>query len=145
MKTILFLTLVSFLAFAEPTLAADLREERLVLEPLRSKASVVIDTTQLSARALTDKLRGLFGTDNAFTLALFSFGFKHGAPAQREPVGAHGHFQRHRGDCRRTLWRHAVFCRREPDTAQRVCRARECEQQRASLVSRPSTGGSSVH
>jgi RNase adapter protein RapZ len=70
----------------EPTLAADLREERLVLEPLRSKASVVIDTTQLSARALTDKLRGLFGTDNAFTLALFSFGFKHGAPRDADLV-----------------------------------------------------------
>jgi RNase adapter protein RapZ len=70
----------------EPTLAADLREERLVLEPLRSRASVVIDTTQLSARALTDKLRGLFGTDNAFTLALFSFGFKHGAPRDADLV-----------------------------------------------------------
>lgn len=70
----------------EPTLAADLREERLVLESLRSKASVVIDTTQLSARALTDKLRGLFGTDNAFTLALFSFGFKHGAPRDADLV-----------------------------------------------------------
>jgi RNase adapter protein RapZ len=70
----------------EPTLAADLREERLVLERLRSRASVVIDTTQLSARALTDKLRGLFGTDNAFTLALFSFGFKHGAPRDADLV-----------------------------------------------------------
>jgi RNase adapter protein RapZ len=70
----------------EPTLAADLREERRVLELLRSKANVVIDTTQLSARALTDKLRGLFGTDNAFTLALFSFGFKHGAPRDADLV-----------------------------------------------------------
>jgi RNase adapter protein RapZ len=70
----------------EPTLAADLREERLVLEPLRSRAGVVIDTTQLSARALTDKLRGLFGTDSAFTLALFSFGFKHGAPRDADLV-----------------------------------------------------------
>ena len=49
-------------------------------------ASVVIDTTQRSARALTDKLRGLFGTDNAFTLALFSFGFKHGAPRDADLV-----------------------------------------------------------
>ena len=36
--------------------------------------------------ALTDKLRGLFGTDNAFTLALFSFGFKHGAPRDADLV-----------------------------------------------------------
>ena len=69
-----------------PTLESDLREERQVLERVRSRANVVIDSSHLSARGLIDKLRGLYGNEHAFNLALFSFGFKHGAPRDADLV-----------------------------------------------------------
>jgi RNase adapter protein RapZ len=70
----------------ESTLLGDLRAEREVLADLRSHADVVIDTSLLSAKALVAKLRGLFGQDQAFTLSLSSFGFKHGAPRDADLV-----------------------------------------------------------
>ncbi len=70
----------------EASLMDDLQAERLVLSDLKSHADVVIDTSLLSAKALTAKLRGLFGEQQAFTLSLSSFGFKHGAPRDADLV-----------------------------------------------------------
>ncbi len=71
----------------EPTLLGDLREERRVLENLRERADAVIDTSELSSRALIERLRGLFGgTSGGFHVTLFSFGFKHGAPTDADLV-----------------------------------------------------------
>lgn len=70
----------------EPTLAADLREERRVLQPLRGLADVVVDTTDLSPRSLGERVRALAGDGGGSTLRLFSFGFKHGAPRDADLV-----------------------------------------------------------
>jgi UPF0042 nucleotide-binding protein len=70
----------------EATLMADLREERRVLEPFREVADVVIDSTDLSPRALVSRLRELYGEGQTGTLRLFSFGFKHGAPRDADLV-----------------------------------------------------------
>jgi UPF0042 nucleotide-binding protein len=70
----------------EPTLLGDLREERRVLEGVRSRAETVIDTSSLSAKALVARLRGLYSVDTGFAVTLFSFGFKHGAPRDADLV-----------------------------------------------------------
>jgi RNase adapter protein RapZ len=71
----------------EPTLLGDLREERRVLEGLRERADSVIDTSNLKARDLIERLRNLFGDANQkFLVTLFSFGFKHGAPTDADLV-----------------------------------------------------------
>jgi UPF0042 nucleotide-binding protein len=70
----------------EPTLLGDLREERRVLEGVRMRAERLIDTSNLSAKALIARLRGLYGVDSGFAVTLFSFGFKHGAPRDADLV-----------------------------------------------------------
>jgi RNase adapter protein RapZ len=70
----------------EPTLLGDLREERRVLEDIRTRAETTIDTSSLSAKTLIERLRGLFGADAGFQVTLFSFGFKHGAPRDADLV-----------------------------------------------------------
>lgn len=71
---------------AEGTLVSDLAQERRVLEPLRSLADVVIDTTELSPRDLTQALWDRFGSDRGFTLRLVSFGYKRGLPTDVDLV-----------------------------------------------------------
>lgn len=71
----------------EPTLLGDLREERRVLTGLREKADIVIDTSSLKAKDLIERLRALFAASSQqFTLTLFSFGYKHGAPTDADLV-----------------------------------------------------------
>jgi RNase adapter protein RapZ len=68
------------------SLLGDIREERTVLEPFRAISSVVLDTSHYAAKDLVDELRKLFSSSAAFTLRLFSFGFKHGAPRDADLV-----------------------------------------------------------
>jgi RNase adapter protein RapZ len=71
----------------EPTLLGDLREERRVLEGMRERADTVIDTSNLKARELSERLRTLFAdSSSGFTLTLFSFGYKHGVPTDADLV-----------------------------------------------------------
>ncbi|MFN3266030.1 MAG: RNase adapter RapZ [Deinococcales bacterium] len=71
----------------EPTLLGDLREERRVLAGLREKADAVIDTSNLKAKDLVERLRVLFAASSQqFILTLFSFGYKHGAPTDADLV-----------------------------------------------------------
>ncbi len=71
----------------EPTLLGDLREERRVLEGLRERADAIIDTSNLKARDLIERLRALYaGNQAGFQVTLFSFGFKHGAPTDADLV-----------------------------------------------------------
>ncbi|ADV67822.1 RNase adapter RapZ [Deinococcus maricopensis] len=70
----------------EHSLMADFDRERALLAPLRALADVVIDTTDLDARAFTDRLRGLFDLQSSFDLRLISFGFKHAPPRDADLV-----------------------------------------------------------
>jgi RNase adapter protein RapZ len=71
----------------EPTLLGDLREERRVLTGLRERADTVIDTSHYKAKDLVERLRKLYGNSNqAFTLTMFSFGYKHGVPTDADLV-----------------------------------------------------------
>jgi len=71
----------------EGSVAAGVASERALLEPLRSRADLVIDTTGMSAAMLRERLADEFlPRKNAGRLALtfMSFGFKYGPP--REPA-----------------------------------------------------------
>jgi UPF0042 nucleotide-binding protein len=66
---------------------AAIREERRLLEPLRGRADVVIDTTDLSASRLrkivVDKMLPQ-ATRGRLAVEIQTFGFKHGAPGEAD-------------------------------------------------------------
>lgn len=77
------------LAAAHPTLADALAAERATLAPIRDRADAVIATDLLEPRALGAALLALAdGRPAAIrpALAVISFGFKHGIPAEAEWV-----------------------------------------------------------
>lgn len=59
-----------------------IKAERELLEPLRARAEVVIDTTRHSANDLQQVIRNQYGDDvrRAMTLTVVSFGFARGMP-----------------------------------------------------------------
>jgi UPF0042 nucleotide-binding protein len=58
--------------------------ERALLEELKGQADVILDTSDLNDHQLRDRLRELFGGDDAdaseLQTTLVSFGYKHGVP-----------------------------------------------------------------
>ncbi|CAM4065916.1 RNase adapter RapZ [Deinococcus marmoris] len=62
------------------TLMVDFARERELLAPLRSIADTVIDTTDLSAKELSERVLSLYRLERDFHLRLVSFGFKHSPP-----------------------------------------------------------------
>ena len=64
-------------------LADAVEAERIALDPLRSQADVVIDTSELNAHQLRDRVLEYFGdqeTGPRLQTRVLSFGFKHGLP-----------------------------------------------------------------
>lgn len=57
-----------------------IRRERERLEPIRRRATILLDTGDMSSHQFKEKLREIFGTPDSKrpTLRLVSFGFKHG-------------------------------------------------------------------
>lgn len=66
-------------------LSDDLEAERRSLEPLRSRADRIIDTTSLTAKDLQARMQHLSGGDG-FELRLVSFGYKRGVPTDVDAV-----------------------------------------------------------
>ncbi|THF88092.1 RNase adapter RapZ [Deinococcus sp. KSM4-11] len=62
------------------TLLVDFARERDLLAPMRGMADTVIDTTNLSAKELSERVLALLKLDHDFRLRLMSFGFKHSPP-----------------------------------------------------------------
>lgn len=65
-----------------------IRKERAILEDLKPKATIVIDTTKLTPRQLREKINQEFksSTDHGFRVELVSFGFKYGLPIDADIV-----------------------------------------------------------
>lgn len=63
------------------------RERRLLAE-IRATADIVVDTTRLSARQLTQRVANHFGneTTDKLKISLISFGFKNGVPVDADMV-----------------------------------------------------------
>lgn len=68
------------------TLMVDFARERELLSPLRSIADTVIDTTNMSAKELSERVLRLFRLEQDFHLRLMSFGFKHAPPRDVDMV-----------------------------------------------------------
>lgn len=68
------------------TLVAAIDEEARLLEPVKDKAELVVDTSQLNLHELRDIIRTyLLGRSSASLSLIFqSFGFKHGTPASTD-------------------------------------------------------------
>jgi UPF0042 nucleotide-binding protein len=64
----------------------EISQERQVLSALREKAHLVLDTSDLSPRALKEALARFLGEEKGFTLRLLSFGFKWGPPQEADLV-----------------------------------------------------------
>lgn len=62
--------------------------ERRLLADLRANADIVVDTTQLSARQLAQRIANHFGSDatDNLRIAIMSFGFKNGLPIDADMV-----------------------------------------------------------
>ncbi|MFD6354587.1 RNase adapter RapZ [Nocardia tengchongensis] len=73
---------------ADGTLTAGIAAERRRLDPIKTAADVVIDTTALSIHQLHRKLEEVYGGDAATVLQLTvqSFGFKYGVPLDADMV-----------------------------------------------------------
>jgi RNase adapter protein RapZ len=71
----------------EGSVAAGVAAERALLEPLRGRADLVIDTTGMSAATLREKIAAEFLPRNAvgrLSVTFMSFGFKHGPPREED-------------------------------------------------------------
>jgi UPF0042 nucleotide-binding protein len=70
----------------EGSVAAGVAAERALLEPLRGRADVVIDTTGMSAAALRERIADEFlpHKPGRLSVTFMSFGFKHGPPREED-------------------------------------------------------------
>lgn len=70
------------LAGSNGRLIDGIRKEREILNDIRSRAQVIIDTSDLTPRQLREKLTNMLATDDVtlFHVEVVSFGFKYGAP-----------------------------------------------------------------
>lgn len=72
----------------EGTVPAGILAERTLLDPLRSAATRVLDTSTMSVHELRKQIQHLFSCDGVTPLSVtvLSFGFKHGVPHEADLV-----------------------------------------------------------
>ena len=66
-----------------------IKEERRIMEPLKSVARSIIDTTNMKPKDLKEEIEKIFsnGEENSkLTISMVSFGFKHGIPSDCDLV-----------------------------------------------------------
>jgi len=71
------------------TLAEGIEAERLLLQPAKQEADVVIDTTELNVHQLRDRMLDLFGhemPEAGMQTTVMSFGYKYGLPLDTDLV-----------------------------------------------------------
>lgn len=78
------------LSGASTSLEDAVRKERQLMEPIRERADIVIDTTAISTAQLRRKLLKLFGDGTGerggLSVSVISFGFKYGLPMEADLV-----------------------------------------------------------
>lgn len=72
----------------EGLITEGIRKERAILEDLKARASLVIDTTSLTPRQLRERINEEFRSsgDTGFRIEMVSFGFKYGLPIDADIV-----------------------------------------------------------
>jgi UPF0042 nucleotide-binding protein len=71
------------------SLTEAIQAERQILQPVKSEADVVVDTTDLNVHQLRDRIIELFGSerpDAGMLTTVLSFGYKHGIPLDVDMV-----------------------------------------------------------
>lgn len=70
------------------TVAEGIEAERVLLEPVKALADVVVDTSELNVHQLRDRVGGLFAAedDEGLQITISSFGYKHGLPLDTDIV-----------------------------------------------------------
>lgn len=71
------------------TISHGIERERALLRELKTRASFVIDTTNLLPAELRAKLKGMFSDSSeraGLSVSVYSFGFKHGSPLDADVV-----------------------------------------------------------
>lgn len=71
------------------TLAEAYQQERIALEPVRQRATYIVDTSTISTAKLKGEMGRLFGdgaTQTELAVTVLSFGFKHGIPMEADLV-----------------------------------------------------------
>ncbi len=71
------------------SLAGAIEAERLLLQPVKEQADVVVDTTELNVHQLRARMIDLFGADApeiGMQTTVMSFGYKHGLPLDTDLV-----------------------------------------------------------
>lgn len=63
-----------------------IERERELLAPIREVAALTIDTTELNTRQLRQMVRDRYGGGGSLRVALLSFGFREGVPAEADVV-----------------------------------------------------------
>lgn len=65
-----------------------IEQERMLLQDLKARAHVIIDTTELKPKQLREKIMKQFSMNNndSFSVNIFSFGFKYGIPLDADLV-----------------------------------------------------------
>lgn len=61
-----------------------IKKERAIMEPLKSKANCIIDTTNMKPKDLQEEVEKIYSTGEKnpkLTISVVSFGFKHGIPS----------------------------------------------------------------
>ncbi|HXQ90358.1 MAG TPA: RNase adapter RapZ [Acidimicrobiales bacterium] len=73
---------------AERQVAEAITDERRLLEPVRARADVVVDTAELNVNQLRQRVTELFGDESepGMRMSVESFGYKHGLPLDADLV-----------------------------------------------------------
>jgi RNase adapter protein RapZ len=68
--------------------AESIERERVLLDPVKARADVVVDTSDLNVHQLRDRLTALFSDNDGQTMqtTVLSFGYKHGIPLDVDNV-----------------------------------------------------------
>jgi len=72
----------------ERQVAEAITDERRLLEPVRARADVIVDTAELNVNQLRQRVTDLFGDDqdSGMRMSVVSFGYKHGLPLDADLV-----------------------------------------------------------
>lgn len=76
-------------AGAGELLGAAVEQERALLDPLRARADVIVDTSELNVHQLRDRISALFADEQSapgMQVSVTSFGYKHGLPGDVDLV-----------------------------------------------------------
>ncbi|HVM29816.1 MAG TPA: RNase adapter RapZ [Candidatus Limnocylindrales bacterium] len=74
---------------SEHGVAASIQRERELLEEIRARADVIVDTSEMSSRQLRERIYSALGTGSAqdqMALHIVTFGYKHGIPLEADLV-----------------------------------------------------------